>query len=169
MIGAFGIAALGQLRSANRRRFVSNAPRDPVKINVLMASRFEFDPVNKILLARFEGQLTNESAEEYHDSLGENWKATSPLAGIWDLSGVTGFTVSSDFLRNLAKRKPVTPGLTLRPRFIVVPVTAVYGLMRMFQIVGESSRPLLHVVRTLDEALTALDAKSPQFKPLDDR
>jgi len=77
--------------------------------------------------------------------------------------------VSSDFLRNLAKRKPVTPGLTLRPRFIVVPVTAVYGLMRMFQIVGESSRPLLHVVRTLDEALTALDAKSPQFKPLDDR
>jgi hypothetical protein len=150
-----------------RRRFVSNSLRETGKINPRMPYRFEFDPVNRILLARFEGQLTNESAAEYYDALGANWRATSPRAGIWELSGVTGFTVTSDFLRTLAKRKPVTPGLTNHPRFIVVPVTAGYGLMRMFQIVGESSRPLLHVVRTVDEALTALDVKSPQFQPLD--
>jgi hypothetical protein len=131
-----------------------------------MAFRFEFDPLNKILLGRFEGQLTNESAEEYHDALGKNWRATKPRAGIWDLSGVTDFTVDSEFLRNLAQRKPISPGLTDHPRFIVVPVTAGYGLMRMFQIAGESARPLLHVVRTVDDALTELGAQSPHFEPL---
>lgn len=131
-----------------------------------MAFRFEFDPVNRILLARFEGQLTNESAEEYHDALGKNWRATDPRAGIWDLSAATGFAVDADFLRNLAKRKPITPGLTNYPRFIVVPETARYGLMRMFQIAGESSRPQLQVVRTVDEALAALGVQSPQFETL---
>lgn len=132
-----------------------------------MAFRFEFDPVNKILLARFEGQLTNESAAEYHDALGVNWRATDARAGIWDLSGVDDFAVDSDFLRSLAKRKPVTPGLINYPRFIVAPVTAGYGLMRMFQIAGESARPLLHVVRTVDEALAKLGAQSARFEPLE--
>jgi hypothetical protein len=132
-----------------------------------MAFRFEFDPVHKILLARFEGQLTNEAAEEYHDALGENWRATDARAGIWDLSAATAFAVDSEFLRSLAKRKPVTPGLTNYPRFIVVPVTAGYGLMRMFQIAGESARPLLHVVRSVDEALRELGAQSPHFEPLE--
>jgi len=132
-----------------------------------MAFRFEFDPVNRILLARFEGQLTNESAEEYHEALGKNWRATDARAGIWDLSGVADFAVASDFLRNLARRKPITPGLIDHPRYIVVPETAGYGLMRMFQIAGESSRPGLHVVRTVDEALTALGAESAHFNPLE--
>jgi hypothetical protein len=132
-----------------------------------MAFRFEFDPVNKILLARFEGQLTNEAAEAYHDALGKNWRATEARAGIWDLSGVADFAVAADFLRNLAKRKPITPGLTDHPRFIVVPVTAGYGLMRMFQIAGETTRPLLHVVRSVDEALAALGAQSSNFEPLE--
>jgi hypothetical protein len=132
-----------------------------------MAYRFEFDPVNKILLARFEGALTNESAAAYHDALGAYWRATNARAGIWDLSGVTDFAVASDFLRGLASRKPITPGLTDHPRFIVVPVTAGYGLMRMFQIAGESNRPLLDVVRTVDEALTSLGVPSTQFQPLE--
>src|SRR5271170_3899313 len=140
---------------------------EPGRMTHDMAFHFAFDPVNKILLARFEGQLTNESAAEYHDALGNNWRATDARAGIWDLSGATDFSVESDFLRSLAKRKPVTPGLTNYPRFIVVPVTAGYGLMRMFQIAGESARPLLHVVRTVDEALTELGAQSPHFEPLE--
>src|SRR5579862_3397518 len=141
-----------------------NRKRD--KITAPMAFRFEFDRVNKILLAKFEGRLTNESAEEYHGALGKNWRATNARAGIWDLSAVTDFAVASDFLRNLAKRKPVTPGLTNHPRLIVVPVTAGFGLMRMFQIAGESARPHLHVVRTVEEALTKLGAQFPHFERL---
>jgi hypothetical protein len=37
----------------------------------------------------------------------------------------------------------------------------------MFQIAGESARPLLHVVRTVDEALTTLGAQSPHFEPVE--
>jgi len=80
---------------------------------------------------------------------------------------VTDFAVASGFLRGLAERKPITPGLTNHPRFIVVPATAGYGLMRMFQIAGESARPLLHVVRSVDEALATLGAQSPHFDPLE--
>jgi hypothetical protein len=135
-----------------------------------MGYRFEFafDSTNKILLARFEGQLTNEAAAKYHDALGRNWRATGALAGIWDLSAASDFAISSDFVRSLAARKPITPGLINHPRFIVAPVTAAYGLMRMFQISGELSRPLLHVVRTVDEALAGLGVKSARFEPLDD-
>jgi hypothetical protein len=68
---------------------------------------------------------------------------------------------------SLAKRKPVTPGLTNHPRFIVVLVTDGYGLIRMFQIAGESERPLLHVLRTVDEARTELGAQSPEFEALE--
>src|SRR5271155_2700912 len=132
-----------------------------------MAFRFEFDPVNKILLAQFEGPLTNESAAEYHDALGKNWRATDARAGIWDLSCVPVFAVAADFLRSLAKRKPISPGLTDHPRFIVAPETAGYGLSRIFQIPGRSTRPPVHVVRTVDEALTALGAQSPHFKALE--
>jgi hypothetical protein len=39
--------------------------------------------------------------------------------------------------------------------------------MRMFQIAGEAARPLLHVVRTLDEALTSLGAQSAHFEPIE--
>jgi hypothetical protein len=101
------------------------------------------------------------------NALGKNWRATDARAGIWDLSGVADFAVAADFLRSLAKRKPISPGLTNHPRFIVVPETAGYGLMRMFQIEGESTRPLLHVVRTIDEALATLGAQSPHFEPLE--
>jgi hypothetical protein len=132
-----------------------------------MPYRFEFDAAHKILLARFEGELTNDSAAEYHDALGRNWIATGAQAGIWDFSAATHFAVAADFLRKLAMRKPITPGLIDHPRFIVVPLTDGYGLMRMFQIAGESSRPLLHVVRTVDEALTAMGVPSPHFEPLE--
>jgi hypothetical protein len=149
------------------RRYANNLLRGTGRISVLMAFRFEFDPVNKILLARFEGQFTNESAAEYHEALGKNWRATDPRAGIWDLSGVVDFAVAAEFLRGLAKRKPISPGLTNHPRFIVVPEAAGYGLMRMFQIAGESARPLLHVVHTVDEALTTLGAQTAHFEPLE--
>ena len=91
----------------------------------------------------------------------------APVRASGTFSGVVDFAVAADFLRSLAKRKPISPGLTNHPRFIVVPETAGYGLMRMFQIAGESARPGLHVVRTVDEALTALGAQSPRFEPLE--
>ncbi len=53
-----------------------------------------------------------------------------------------------------------------RPRIIVAPGAVAFGLSRMFQMLGESTRPLLEVVRTMDEALTALGIQSAHFEPL---
>jgi len=49
----------------------------------------------------------------------------------------------------------------------VTPATVGFGLARMFQMLGESTRPLLEVMRTLDEALAALGAQSAKFEPVE--
>jgi hypothetical protein len=56
---------------------------------------------------------------------------------------------------------------TRRPRIIVAPTEVGFGLARMFQIQGEVTRPLLEVMRTLDEALVRLGIPSPHFEPLE--
>jgi hypothetical protein len=90
--------------------------------------------------------------------------ATDPRAGIVDLSSVTEVALSAAFLREIAKQEPAMVDAT-RPRIIVAPTAVVFGLARMFQMLGESTRPLLEVVRTLDEALAALGIQSPGFEP----
>jgi hypothetical protein len=132
-----------------------------------MGFRFEFDPGNKILLARFEGRLTDESVEESYRAIRRYSTATDARAGIWDYSSVTEFAMSSALIRQLADEEPAMPNATTRPRIIVVPATAGFGLARMFQIMGEQKRPLLRVVHTLDEALAALGVQSQHFEPLD--
>jgi hypothetical protein len=50
---------------------------------------------------------------------------------------------------------------------IVAPQTHAFGLFRMFQLEGEHNRPLLQVVRTMDEAYAALGVRAPHFEPLE--
>ena len=132
-----------------------------------MGYRSEFDPANKILLMRFEGQLTDESAAEFYRAVRKYSTATDARAGIWDCSSVTEIAVSTELIRQLASQEPAMLDATRRPRFIVAQKTLEFGLARMFQILGESTRPLLKVVHTLDEALAELGVQSPHFEPLE--
>jgi len=133
----------------------------------VMALRFEFDSINKILLGRFEGRLTEELAAEFYAAIRKYSTATDASAAIWDLSSVTKFELSSEFIRELAKREPAMPNATRRPRIIVATDTFGFGLMRMFQMSGERTRPALKVVYTLDEAFAELGVQSPHFEPLE--
>jgi hypothetical protein len=47
--------------------------------------RFEFDRVNRILLVRFEGRLTDESATEIYGGIRKYSTATDARVGIWDM------------------------------------------------------------------------------------
>ncbi len=132
-----------------------------------MACRFEFDPVNRILLLRFEGRLTDESATEIYGGIRKYSTATDARAGIWDMSSVTEFAMSAECVRCLASQAPAMPDATNRPRIIAVTSPSGFGLARMFQILGESTRPLLDVVHTMDEALAGLGVQSPNFEPLE--
>jgi hypothetical protein len=130
-----------------------------------MASRFEFDPVNKILLVRFEGRLTDESLAEFYRTAQKYWAATDASAAISDYSSAE-WAVSAELMRELANEEPAVTDPANRPRIVIAPTAVGFGLSRMFQIVGESKRPLFKVVRTMDEALAALGVQSPHFEPL---
>jgi hypothetical protein len=131
-----------------------------------MPLRVEFDPANKILLLHFEGQVTDESVAEFYRAIRKYWTAADASMGIVDFSSVIEFALSSNRIRQLAQQEPCMPDATSRPRVIVAPKTHVFGLARMFQILGEPARPRLSVVHTLDEALAALGIQSPHFGPL---
>jgi hypothetical protein len=128
--------------------------------------RFEFDPVNKILLGRLDGRLTDESLAEAYETASKYAVATDASAGIWDASSVTEFALSSEFMRSLASRVPIIAD-PKRPRIIVASKPHAFGLFRMFQLTGDRTRPLLTIVRTLDEAMAALGVQSSHFEPLE--
>jgi hypothetical protein len=132
-----------------------------------MGFGFEFDFVNKILLARYEGKLTDESLAEFLRAIREYSTATDASAGIGDYSSVTEFAVSSEFIRLVANKEPAMSDATRRPRVIIFSATVGFGIGRMFQIVGEPKNPLLKVVHSMDEALAALGVQSPHFEPLE--
>jgi hypothetical protein len=82
-----------------------------------------------------------------------------------DFSAVTAFRLSSELIRQLAQQEPCMPDPASRPRVIVAPTNHEFGLARMFQILGESARPLLSVVHTLDEALAPLGTPFAHLEP----
>ena len=132
-----------------------------------MGFRFEFDSVNKILLGRFEGNLTDESLAEFLRAVQKYSTATDASAGIGDYSSVTEFAVSAEFIRHVARQEPAMADATKRPRIIIFSATVGFGIGRMFQIVGEPKNPLLKVVRSIDEALAALGVQIPHFETLE--
>jgi hypothetical protein len=129
-----------------------------------MSFRFEYDAANKILLGRFEGFLTEESAAAFYGAIRKYGIETDAKAGIWDFSSAKE-NVASETIRRVAKQEPAMP--PSRPCFIIAPDNHLFGLSRMFQMSGEHNRPLLQVVRTLDEAVRMLGVKSTDFEPLE--
>jgi hypothetical protein len=132
-----------------------------------MGFRFEFDSVNKILLLRFEGRLTDELLTELYWTVRRYSTATDASAGIWDLSPVTEFAVSPEFVRDMANREPAMPDATRRPRFIVAPPMFGLSISRMIEIAEGPRNPLFKIVLSVDEALAALGLQSPHFEPLE--
>jgi hypothetical protein len=128
--------------------------------------RFEFDPVNRILITRMEERLTNELLEEAYRKTRKRAAVTDPLVHIMECSAVTECAVSSDFIRNMATKAPILPDPERR-RFLVVPTTAAYGLARMFQMAGGSNHPHVTIVRALDEVWSALRIQPPHLEPLE--
>jgi hypothetical protein len=129
-----------------------------------MRARFGFDATHRVLLLRVEGQFTEELVRNNQASMRKYATATGAQAAIFDLSGVTEFVLSKKFIHILAREAPSMSAT--HPLIIVAPSTHGFGLSRMFQSLGDQTRPLLQVVRTMDEALSMLGIPSPQFEPL---
>jgi hypothetical protein len=123
--------------------------------------RAEFDQETKFLLIRVAGRLTDESLAELYEASRKYSTTTDAKLSIVDLSSVTEFALSTEFIRHRARQKPAMAD----PRIIVAPQTFAFGLFRMLQLLGERTDPLLQIVHTLDEAFAELGIPSPHFEP----
>jgi hypothetical protein len=129
-----------------------------------MTTRFraEFDLETKILLIRVAGRLTDESLTKLDEASRKYSTTTRAKVGIVDLSSVTEFALSPEFIRQRARQKPTITDF----RIVVAPQTYAFGLFRMLQLLGEPTCAPLQIVHTLDEVFAALGIPSPHFQPL---
>jgi hypothetical protein len=127
---------------------------------------FDVDLTNGILRCRLNGRVTDGVLKDFFRAGAEYAGRTHPSAGVVDLSEVTSFDVSAQTIEDLAKSTPVLPDPNLR-RVVMASSPEIYGMMRMFEIEGEGTRPNLHVVHTERESWAILAVQSPRFGPLD--
>jgi hypothetical protein len=131
-----------------------------------MGVRFEFDPANKILITRLEGELTDELVLRTDAGMRKHLVEQKPHVHIVDCSSVSKFSLSGESIRSLARRQPALHGVSLR-RFFVMPDTSSFGLARMFQIAGEPNYDSVTIARSIDEVFTQLSVEQPRFELLE--
>jgi hypothetical protein len=124
----------------------------------------EFDVRNNILRVTIVGRLTDAILSDCYATIARDVASHPPCRGILDFSEVTNLEVSSDTIRQVAAAPPAFP--TGYMRILVAPKALIYGMARMFQMLGEKTRPDLHVVHSIDEAYLLLQVESPEFGPV---
>jgi hypothetical protein len=128
-----------------------------------MAFSFDFDPIHQILRSTFSGKVDYEDLLN-HQRMGALLVASlGPRFAIIDLSAADPFEATPDGMRALAKLPPAMPQMD-RPRVVIAPSDHTFGLARIFAIEGETTRPNLHVVRSLREAWAILGVEMEQAK-----
>jgi hypothetical protein len=130
-----------------------------------MPHNFNFDSTNRIRLWRFEGRITDEELKEFYLEAPNYVPSTALAAAIVDFSSVTSFEVSPGTIRGLARSAPIIADASF-PRFLVAPTSAIFGLMRMFQLAGEKTHPNVYVVKSLNDVFVSLGVEKPQFEPM---
>ena len=121
----------------------------------------DLDPTHRVLRITVTRALTDESSSEIYRAIASLAATGGPYAAITDFSQVVDCPVSTNTIRELAATIPAVPGG--RPRVIVAPQTAVYGLARMFELHRDSMGGQFHVVRSMDEAYDLLKVTPQDF------
>jgi hypothetical protein len=124
----------------------------------------DFDAENKILRGTLHGSMTGASLLKLYADGTAYIASHPPCRGILDFSDVTDFEVCADAIRQVAASPAAFPPGYMR--VLVIPQIFIYGLARMFQILGEKTRPELQVVRSLEEAYHLLGVEKPEFYPI---
>jgi hypothetical protein len=130
---------------------------------IVVPYRYEIDPVNKVLRAVFEGALTDDVLREYYHTAPGVVASVQAVTFIADFSAVTSEEITSNVIRELAHSPPLIRDPT--PRAVIALSDYVYGMVRMFQMLGEK-REMLYVVRSMSEAREVLGLPELHFVPL---
>jgi hypothetical protein len=129
-----------------------------------MPGHLEFDVEHKILLMVAEGEIRDTEILAAKSYIAEVVNRLRPSAGITDLSRVTRFDVSSETMRRAARQpSPYPPEI---PTFIVAPQEHLFGIARMYELLGASKRSNLRVVHSLEQALADLRVGPAKFETI---
>lgn len=131
-----------------------------------MAVHFELDRERGIFRTVASGRVDDDQLRELYRTVGERFARSGARAAILDLTAVTDFAVSGELIRELSRGEPALRERDT-PRFIVAPQPHVYGAMRVFQSIGEPTRPRLLVTHSAAEAYAALGVTDPKFEKLE--
>jgi len=132
---------------------------------LLVRCEFDFNPANKILRCRVSGEVTDDHLRALYAENGKQASLMNPKAGLLDFSAVTSFHVSAETIQELAHQPPALPG-PIEPRVVIAPTPVIFGMSRMFEIVGDRGLLGFHVVRTEQEAFAILGVSNPKFQPV---
>jgi hypothetical protein len=121
----------------------------------------DLDPKHLVLRITVTTALTDEAFTEIYQTVKRLASTGGPYAAIRDLSQVTNFPISAATVRALAATDPAVPAG--RPRVVVAPQPAVFGLSRMFELLRDSMEGQFHVVQSMDEAYDMLKASPQDF------
>ena len=122
------------------------------KTKVRMAFVMEFDSKNNILRGTLEGQVIDAILLQAYPMAADYVASHGSGRAIANFSAVTKFEVSGNAIRELARSAPAIPAGHMR--IVVAPVDSMYGMVRMFQILTELTRPDLHAVHFPNVVLT---------------
>jgi hypothetical protein len=131
----------------------------------VMAYRFELDASSRTLLVRFSESVSGLRIDQFYSEAGTQIQRIHPRAVIFDFTEVTSFDVDSAAVHGMAEAPPLITEVSC-PRLVVAPSHHIFGMSRMFQILGERSRPALKVVRSMAQALAAIELAQHDFQPL---
>jgi hypothetical protein len=129
-----------------------------------MGTSLSFDEAQRVLVVRFEGTLTDEVARLRYRQLATWFVVHGYCSNVTDFSGLTSFTVTTRTIRELAANAPLVPNGYLR--IIVAPQDSVFGLGRMYEMLGSGTRDMVHVVRTIAQAYELLGVEHLGLQPV---
>ena len=125
-----------------------------------MAVKLYHDAEQRLLLLTFDGELRDADLSEAYRRAAAFQRRVRVQRGILDGRGVDKFSISAERVKRMAIEPPMFDASL--HRCIVVGQDFIYGMARMYQMLGGESREHLHVVRTIEEAYAKLGVKAPE-------
>lgn len=124
-----------------------------------MAAHFQYDPELQLLLITFTGDVQDADLVHAFRAARRVSTAHSLRLGIIDGTQVSAFNASPEIVKSLAEHPPMFPEDS--DRCIVVQADYLFGMARMYQMLGGESRDRLRIVRTMQEAYDYLKIEPP--------
>ncbi len=129
-----------------------------------MVAFLSFDELHRVILIKFAGTLTDEVLLSHFKLVREWLTVHGHHSNITDFSDVTSFEVTAQAVSQLAAGAPLVPDDYLR--VVIAPQDEVFGMVRMFEMLGSGTRDRVHIVRTVAEAYELTGIESPGFRPV---